>query len=169
MKKNLATLFLFVALFLASCTGYQLGGQKPAHFVNIESFYVPLAKNHTLFPRIDANLTNEVVSALVNDGTYAVRDFEKSDATLKLEVAKMSCRQIRSNNEDTLRSDELELQVLVTWTVQTSTGSILEKGTSVGKTRFFVANNLQTARRNAVPDAVEQAATDIVARLADGF
>ena len=168
MKKNLCAL-IFLVSFLTSCTGYQLGGQKPVHLAAIESFYVPLAKNHTLFPRIEANLTNEVVSALVNDGTYAVRDSEKADATLKLEVAKINYRQIRSDNEDTLRSDELELQVLISWAVQTSTGSILEKGTATGRTRFFVADNLQTARRNAVPDAVEQAATDIVARLADGF
>ncbi len=170
MKTRFAALLplAVLILWLPSCT-YTLGGRKPAHLANIDSLYIPLAKNRTLFPRIEANLTNEVVRAVVNDGTYVVGNFENADATLVLEVSKIDYRQIRSDNEDTLRSDELELQVSVAWAVKTPTGSILEKGKVRGKTRFFVSDNLQTARRNAVPDAVERAAIDIVSHLADGF
>ncbi|MGE9268452.1 MAG: LPS assembly lipoprotein LptE, partial [Verrucomicrobiales bacterium] len=163
---------LFLATFwLVSCSGYQLGGRKPSHLSGIETLYVPLAQNDTLFPRLETHMTNEMVSALVQDGTYRVGRLAGADAKLQLRVSKMSYRQIRSNNEDTLRSEELELEVFVKWTLHDlgSQPRLLDEGMETGRTRFFVDANLQTARRNAVPDAVQRAAQDIVSRLADGF
>jgi hypothetical protein len=39
----------------------------------------------------------------------------------------------------------------------------------VGVSRFFVDSNLQTARNNALPDALRRAGEALVSRLADGF
>ncbi len=46
---------------------------------------------------------------------------------------------------------------------------ILEEGESTGTTRFFTGSNLEIARTNALPDALQRACEAMVSRLADGF
>jgi hypothetical protein len=46
---------------------------------------------------------------------------------------------------------------------------ILANGSSTGSTRFFVDPNLQTARNNALSDAMDRAAQAMVSRLANGW
>ena len=156
---------------LTACSGYQLGGNQPAHLRHLQTIAVPLAKNHTVFPRAEAHLTNAVVSAITRDGTYRVGRIDSSGAELRLDLQKMNYLEIRANPQDTLRSEELELIVHVKWALIDSRKPTqpLEKGEATGRTRFFVDANLQTARRNALPDAMQDAARDIVSRLADGF
>ena len=39
----------------------------------------------------------------------------------------------------------------------------------MGTSRFAIDSNLQTARTNALPDAMQRAATQVVGRLTDDF
>lgn len=170
--KSLLTLFLLGTLVaLTSCTGYRPGGQKPAHLSTVESVYIPLAQNKTLFPRAEPITTNSVVDAFIEDGTYRVSTSGNSDATLFVTLKNIEYRQVRASEFDTLRSEELEMEVTLDWTLSdpTKPGLALEKGTAKSRTRFFVDPNLQTARANALPDALERAARTIVSHLANGF
>ena len=47
-------------------------------------------------------------------------------------------------------------------------GVVLDEGRADGNSRLFVDDNLQTARVNALPDALQRATQSIIARLADG-
>ena len=161
-----------IALFLlTSCAGYQLGGNKPAHLSKIKSIYIPLAQNKTLFPRAEAMTTNATVDAFVADGTYRIGKSSGSDASLFVTLQEINYRQVRSSEFDSLRSEELEMEVTLAWTLNDplKPGVVIEKGTAKSRTRFFVDPNLQTARRNALPDALARASRTIVSRLADGF
>lgn len=165
----LATLLPLV--LLASCTAYKLGGNKPAHLSKIQTIHIPLAQNNTLFPRAEVIATNAVVDAFVDDTTYRVCSASKADATLFITLSKIQYRQVRSSEFDSLRSEELEMEVTVKWTLSDplKPGIALEQGAAKSRTRFFVDPNLQTARRNAIPDALARASRTIVSRLADGF
>ena len=163
-------LFTLLA-YLTSCAGYLPGGQKPTHLSGISLIYVPLAQNKTLFPRAEATTTNFIVDAFVNDGTYRIGTIDNSDATLDVTLKNINYRQVRASEFDTLRSEELEMEVTLDWSLAdlSKPGVPLEKGTTKSRTRFFVDRNLQTARANALPDALERAALTIVSRLSDGF
>ncbi|MDB4544790.1 LPS assembly lipoprotein LptE [Akkermansiaceae bacterium] len=156
---------------LTACAGYRLGGEKPPHLAAVQTIYVPLAKSRTLFPRSEALTTNLVVDAITHDGTYRIGTASDSDATLLLTLAEISYRQTRSDRRDTLRSEELSLEVKVNWQLvdPRRPGKPLEEGSNNGRTRLFVDDNLQTARANALPDALQRAAQAIVSRIADGF
>jgi len=156
---------------LSSCAGYRLGGEKPEHLASVNSLYVPLAKTRTLFPRSEALTTNIVVDAITKDGTYNIGTASHSDATLLLTLEEISYRQTRSDRRDTLRSEELTLEVKINWRLvdPKRPGDPLEEGSNSGRTRLFVDDNLQTARANALPDALQRAAQAIVSRIADGF
>ncbi|MBR9759837.1 hypothetical protein GYB43_05940 [bacterium] len=156
---------------LSSCAGYRIGSKKPKHLAAINSLYVPLVETRTLFPRSEALTTNIVVDAITRDGTYKIGTASKSDATLLLTLEEITYRQTSSDRRDTLRSEELNLEVKISWQLvdPKRPGKPLEEGSNSGRTRLFVDDNLQTARANALPDALQRAAQSIVSRIADGF
>ena len=156
---------------LTSCAGYRFGGNKPAHLESVQSVHIPLAQSHVIFPRAEALTTNSVVDALVNDGTYRLAPSHKADATLILTLDNLAYRQTRSTSEDILRSEELSLEATVSYQLidNKNPGTILDRGRGRGRTRFFIDANLQTARANALPDALQRASQAIIARLADGI
>jgi len=162
---------LFCLIALTSCAGYQLGGLKPTHLKAIKSIHIPLAQSLVLFPRAEALTTNSVVDSFVGDGTYRIGTASDSDATLRVTLSSIDYRQVRASRFDTLRSEELEMEVTLDWILidPSRPGNALDQGTSRERTRFFVADNLQTARANALPDALERASHSIVSRLSDGF
>ena len=121
--------------------------------------------------RLDATAKLIVVDAITRDGTYKIGTASKSDATLLLTLEEITYRQTSSDRRDTLRSEELNLEVKISWQLVDPKlpGKPLEEGSNSGRTRLFVDDNLQTARANALPDALQRAAQSIVSRIADGF
>jgi hypothetical protein len=83
----------------------------------------------------------------------------------------LTYKQIRSSTVDVLRSEELRLEVKLSYQLidNNRPGIVLESGKARGNTRLFVDDNLQTARVNALPDALQRATQSIIARLADGI
>jgi outer membrane lipopolysaccharide assembly protein LptE/RlpB len=157
--------------FLTSCSGYQFGGNKPEHLRGTQSVSIPLAKSRVIFPRVEALATNSMVDALVSDGTYRLKKSSVADATLVITVEAIDYQQVRSSTVDVLRSEELQLLVTVSYklTDNNHLGVVLDAGQERGNSRLFVDDNLQTARMNALPDALQRATQSIIARLADGI
>lgn len=164
----------FLAIFsiaLASCAGYGLGGAKPPSLAGVKSISVPMFSNGTLEPRAEALVTSAVTAALVQDGTYRLADRSSSDAVLEGKLKDIKYSTLRSSRLDSLLAEELTNEVRIEWTLRDSRDptKILASGVSEGHSSFFVDSNLQTARRNALPDAFERAARNMVARLSSGY
>ena len=161
----------FAAAIFASCAGYQLGGGKPEVLSKVNRLYFPLVKNHTLFPRAEALATNTVADVLAQDGTYLPGTSEQSDATLLVTLSNIQYSQARSSVQDTVRSEELEMTVTLDWRVVDPMlpGDPIMDGSVEGSTRFFAGGNLQTARSTALPDALQRAAEELVARITTGY
>ena len=165
------SLLLATSLLLASCGGYHLGGAKPASLARVKSVSVPMFSNATQHPRAEAIATSAVASALVQDGTYRLTSSDKADAVLvgRLEIIEYSA--IRGSRLDTLLPDELQNRVQLVWVLKDAKDptKVLATGTSKGESQLFVDSNLQTARNNALPDAIERAGEALVSTLADGY
>lgn len=164
--------FLFPALLLlSSCAGYHLGGSKPAHLEHVKSIHVPLFKNDTLLIRAESLATNSAVDALTRDGTYRIGTSESSQAVLEGRVTNVEYSQVRSDRRDSLRSEELGMEITIEWILRDAQdpSRVLEKGKSTGRTRFFAGGNLHVARTNALPDALRRATESMVMRISDGF
>jgi len=168
--KLLAILFLPL-LVLVSCAGYQMGGSKPARLAKVSRIQVPLFINDTQLTRADAYATNSAVDALTRDGTYQIGTADTADAVLDGVVEKIDYSQVSSSRTDTLRSEELSMEITIAWTLRDADNpaNILAKGKSRGRTRFFAGGNLEIARTNALPDALRRASESMVTRIADGF
>lgn len=162
---------LLLALALPSCAGYHLGGVKPSAMRNVKNITVPMFKNDTLQPRAEAIATSAAIDAFVLDGTYRITPIDQADGVLEVHVHKIEYSQIRATRLDTMRPEELQNTVTLNWVLKDARNPIktLASGSSLGTSRLFVDSNLQTARTNALPDAMERATESMVSRLANGF
>ena len=171
-RRLVKTLALPVILLgLVSCAGYQLGGVKPKSMAGVKSIAVPMFSNATLQPRVNALATSAVASAFVRDGTYRIGDVDHADAVLEGRVRKIDYTSIRGVRLDTLFPEELANTVTLEWTLLDARDrtKVLASGVSTGSSQLFVSSNLQTARTNALPEAVERAGEKLVSRLANGY
>lgn len=159
------------AAALVSCTGYQMGNVQPKALSQVRSVSVPMFRNDTLHPRAEALATSAVANALVKDGTYRLADSGRADAILEGRVATIRYNAIRGTRRDTLRPEELENTVELKWKLvdARNPGKVLASGTSSGSSQLFVSSNLQTARNNALPEALERAGQSLVTRISTGY
>ncbi len=165
------TLLLAPLLLLVACTGYRLGSVKPAALAKVRSIAVPMFANDTQHPRAEALATSAVSSAFSQDGTYRLTDTAHADAILEGRIKTIGYTAIRGRRLDTLRPEELTNTVVLLWSLKDAKNptKVLASGTSLGSSQLFVDSDLQTARNNALPDALERAGEALVSRLANGF
>jgi hypothetical protein len=160
-----------LALLCASCAGYQLGGVKPSSLHQVQTIAVPMFENGTLHPRAEAIATSAVANAFVQDGTYRIGNVDQSDAVLDGKLSSIEYSTIRGSRLDTLLPEELANTVTIQWTLRDARDptKVLASGSSTGTSQLFVSANLQTARNNALPEALERAGEQLVSVLANGF
>lgn len=158
-------------LLLNGCAGYRLGTQRPAALEHVRCLRVNLFENRTLHPRVEVTATNAVIAALASDGTYQLTGIERADAVLNGVVTNLHYRQVRANRFDTMRAEEMEVTAEVEWVLTDAHQPlrVLKRGETRASTRFFIDSNQQTARQNALPDAMQRLGKAITARLADDF
>ena len=158
-------------LLQSNCAQYRVGGSKPAHLESLHSLEVALVQNDTQLPRASAYATNSLIDAITRDGTYRITKPEHADARLLTTLQRVTYRQARSTRLDVLRSEELEMEVHLVWTLVEidNPTKVLARGKSIGETRFFLDANTQAARQTALIDALNRASEAVVTRLADGF
>lgn len=168
---RLFTLLSAACLALAGCAGYQIEGAKPSALRDVHTIALPMFRNDTLHPRAEAIATSAAADAIVRDGTYRITSTGDADAVLEGTIRKIDYTQLRSARLDTLRPLELQNSITIDWTLRDGTdpNRVLASGSSLGTSRFFVDSNLQTARNNALPDALQRASEAMVSRLANGY
>jgi hypothetical protein len=164
-------LLVLLSAVLSSCAGYQLGGSKPPSLASVKSISVSMLENGTLHPRAEAIATSSVTSALVQNGAYRISDPQHADAILEGEVASVDYSALRGSRLDALASEELTNTVRINWRLKDARDPtrVLASGSSTGQSTFFVDSNLQTARQNALPDAFDRAAQNLILRLSSGY
>jgi len=190
LSQSLAGLALLLALLFAGCAGYQLGNTKPSAFAEVETLHVPTFDNDTLEPRYAVLVTNAVISALQQDGTYRITDASEADAVLRGRITRNFRRQQRSVDTNILRTRELLALTQIEYQLETPDGQVIEQGdpfgidvnevnavtgqrdasgTAVGRSSIFLDDNFQLSERQALALAAEDAALTIVNALTNGW
>ncbi|MFU8894510.1 MAG: LPS assembly lipoprotein LptE [Luteolibacter sp.] len=173
MKSALFRILAAIAVpaCLVSCAGYELGGRKPQSLAGIERIAVPMFSNATQHPRAEALATSAVASAITKDGTYRIASGDRADAVLEGTLRTIDYSTVRGTRFDTLLAEEFRNTVTIQWQLRDARDPtrILARGTSQGSSQLFRDSNLQTARNNALNDALESAAESLVSRIADSF
>jgi hypothetical protein len=187
----LSSLSLLALVSFIGCAGYQLGSVKPSVYQDIQRIHVPTFENATLEPRVSSIVTNAVIKELQKDGTYQISNKASADAVLRGKIRRIERRQLRSAQDDTLRTTEMSLFIIIEWAlIDPSTGQKLDysearlgdqtardassqlrvrPGRVIGRTIQFIDPNFQLSERNAIPIAAEDAAQALVSQLTDGW
>lgn len=156
---------------LVACAGYHLGAAKPAALAKVKSIAVPMFANDTQHPKAETLATSAVTSAFTQDGTFRITHSDHADAILVGRIKNISYTTIRGQRLNTLHPEELANTITLVWTLKDANNptKVLASGSSTGTSQLFVDADLQTARNNALPDALERAGEALVSRLANGY
>lgn len=131
---------------------------------------MPVFKNKTLLPRIEALITDTVIKQLQQDGTFKVTRESNADAILEAEIVKVVRSPARSLRGNVLATIEFNLAIQVHYRLVDRAGNQLgPAGDAIGTTSFFVGTDVTTDERQALPLATEELATRLVSQLSEGW
>jgi len=162
---------LLALVCAASLTGcYTLGDARPAMMRGITTLAVPVSKNKTLEPNVEALLADTITKALQTDGTYTIAYSDRADAVLDTTLTSVRRAPARSLRGNVVATSEFLLYSTVNYRVTDQhDGRELMSGDVTGQTSFFVTADLQTAEAQALPLAFTDTANKLASRLGEGF
>jgi hypothetical protein len=171
MKKLAAQLALALVTLtsLTGCAGYQLGASRPAKMAGVTTLSVPTFKNETLEPRLEVLVTNAVIKKLQADGAYKIVGPGEGDATLKATIFDIERNQFRSARNNTLRTSEILMRLIVKYDVVDSAGTKLMGGQIRGESNLVLDPNTQLTERQALADAAERLSSLFSSELSEGW
>lgn len=162
-------LLAFSAALLAGCC-YTLGDARPAMMRGITTLSVPVSKNSTLEPNVEALLADTITKQLQTDGTYSIAYSDRADAILETTLTSVRRAPARSLRGNVIATSEYILYTTVKYRVfEPASGRELMAGEVTGQTSFFVTADLQTDETQALPLAFADTANKLASRLSEGF
>lgn len=168
--KRLLLLPLLLVTLLSGCAGYQLGPMPPKAMAGVKTLAVPMFVNQTLEPRLEALVTDTVITQLQQDGTFRISREKDADAVLTAQITELRRNKARSVRGNTLATREFNLTLTVAYTVtRRTTGEELTRGQASGTTSFFISNDLQQDERQAIPLAAAKLAVDMASQISEGW
>ncbi len=163
-----ALLTAVCAALLAGC--YTLGDARPSMMRGITTLSVPVSKNRTLEPNVEALLADTITKQLQTDGTYTITYSDRADAVLDTTLTGVRRAPARSLRGNVVATSEYILLTTVNYRVtEQVTGRELMAGDVTGQTSFFVTADLQTDEQQALPLAFADTANKLASRLGEGF
>jgi hypothetical protein len=136
----------------------------------INTLSVPVSRNDTLEPNVEALLADTIVKQIQTDGTYSIALGDEADATVNTTLTSVSRLPARSVRGNVLATSEFLLFTTVRFEVIEDVGGrTLMNGQVTGQTSFFVTGDLQTDEAQALPLAFSDAAVKLTSRLSEGF
>jgi len=135
----------------------------------VHTLAVPVFHNELLIPRSSVLITNRVIRQFQVDGTYPIVDTDRADAILRGTIRPLRRQQLRTEKFNTLRTLEQEIRLILDYSVETRSGAVLATGTVEGSSSHFLDPNYQRSEYQALDDASERLAEDLVGRLSEGW
>jgi len=169
MKQFALLLASLAVTLLTSCAGYQLGSDKPQKMSGVTKLAVPTFKNDTLEPRLEVLVTNALIKKLQMDGAYQIVPVNEADAVLKATISEIQRSQFRSSRNNTLRTSELLMGLIVKYTVEDNAGISLMAGQAQGYSNIVLDPNVQLTERQALADAAERLSINLTSALTEGW
>jgi hypothetical protein len=171
MGHSIVRQFFCVLLgYLTGCAGYTLGPTPPTYMKGVRTIAVPIFKNTTITPDIEALATTTVIKRIQEDGTYEVTGADRADAVVVGTIASVERTKARSLQGNVLASAEFNLRITIDFRIERpNTSQLLAQRSIEGDTSFFVGNDIFTQEREAIPLAVQDAAVQFVSFLSEGW
>ncbi len=170
MKSFLFAGVLGLVVTLTGCSGYRLGGQKPAHLTRITKLAVPTFENLTLEPRLGSLVTNAVIKQIQMSGGYEIVSLDQAEAVLEGQVASIDRSQFRSDRRNVLRTSQLLMRLSTDYYIRdASSSTILHRGRVAADSYTILDSNVQNSEAQALEDASQRLAATLAAEITEGW
>jgi outer membrane lipopolysaccharide assembly protein LptE/RlpB len=163
-----APLVAALTIALAGC-GYHTGVSKPKTMAAVKKLAVPTFKNDTLYPRLEVLVTNAVIKQLQMAGAYKIVPVSEADAVLRASITDISSRQFRAARNNTLRTSQLQVGLVVKYSVQDVNGQALLNGQAKGDTELVLDPNFQVTEAQALAVAAERLSATLAGEVTEGW
>ncbi len=156
-----------LALLLPGCVGYRLGSMLPP---DIKTVYLENLDNQTNEPLVEQDIMQALVEEIQQDGSLrVVRDPGEADAVLRVSLVGFRLAPLAFADDNATLTEEYRLNLTAAVELErTDTDEVLVANPSVrGEADFPFSGDLTTTKRQALPDAAEDLAHDIVETLVE--
>ncbi len=159
--------WLLASLMLqAGCLGYRVGNVSKLGYQTVA---VPMFRNATTQPQMEAQVTNAILKRFQQDGTLRVHARDSADVVLLGEITRYQRTPLRFQRDDS--GVPREYRVMITAKIEARdrrTGEmVLPATTLTGSAETFIGSDLQSADLQALPLAVDDLARQVVSLLVE--
>jgi hypothetical protein len=166
--RALAAAVLLASLLAFGCAGYHVG---PVTKRNFNTIAVPMFRNETLRPQLEAQISNAVIKRLQQDGSLRIEIEPRADVILSGTVFRYQRSALRSLRSDTGVPREYEIAITVRVEARDRrTGEVVLKSTEVeGKSDVFIGEDQQSAEMQVLPLVADDIAKRVAGLLVESW
>jgi len=155
-------------LLLAGCMGYRVG---PVLKGDYHSVAVPMFKNRTYKPQLEAQVTNGIIKRLQTDGTLRVDSVDNADIVLTGEIIRYRREMLRAlpTEADTPREFRIYIDARVEAHDRITGKPVFGPTVVTGSTDTFIGTDLQASEYQALPLIADDLARQVVSMLVESW
>jgi lipopolysaccharide assembly LptE-like protein len=159
---------LLLSSFLFGCAGYHVG---PVTKTSFHSIAVPMFRNQTLIPQLEAQISNAVIQRLQQDGSVQIESRSRADAILTgtvLRYDRVALRSLRTNT-DIPREFRISITVRVEARDRRTGETVLKSTEVVGTSDVLIGEDQQSAEYQALPLVADDIAKRVAGLLVESW
>lgn len=150
------------------CMGYRVG---PVLHADYKSVAVPMFKNKTLRPQLEAQITNAIIKGLQADGTVRIESTDDADVVVTGTIVDYERQFLRSSRDNT--DVAREYRIIITAEIEARnrrTGQLVVKPVKIkGQADTFTGSDLQSAEFQVLPLVADDLARQVVSLLVESW
>lgn len=160
---TLAALAL-AATLAAGCAGYRRGSAVPQE---LRAVHVPAFENRTVYPMAGAIAAQQLLDALIEDGTFTPTDFNSATLRTQVVLSGLAADAIRYDRNNAIIPDEYRATLRAQlYAFDARTGETLINGKTVSATETALTrNDFQTGMADALPRLARKLAQNLLIEL----
>ena len=159
---------ILCSVFAGGCAGYHIG---PVTQRNFKSIAVPMFRNRTLRPQLEAQITGAIIKRLQQDGSLRIESEPNADVVLDGSIVRYQRTALRLLTSDTHVPREYEIAITVRVEAKDRrTGEVVLKSTEVsGKSDVFIGADQQSAEEQVLPLVADDIGHRVVGLLVESW
>lgn len=167
---QLAAGMLAVALFSSGCawTGYRLGSTLPR---NLRTIHIPIVVNESGEPSLEVDVTEAVTEDFQTDGALKVVQSAKgADLLLEIKLTSYKLQPLSYDRDRGKTANEYRIRLKAKILCKNQKANEILVATEVeGKATFVPSGGISLSKREALPDAADDLAHNIVEQIVEAW
>ncbi|HVM63047.1 MAG TPA: LptE family protein [Verrucomicrobiae bacterium] len=160
--------FAVLTAFVTGCAGYHLG---PVTKTSFHSIAVPMFRNDTLRPQLEAQISNAIIRRIQQDGSVQIQPQSRADVILDGTIFRYQRIALRSLETDTGIPREFRIAITVRVEARDRrTGETVLRSTEVeGTSDVFIGEDQTSAEMQALPLVADDIARRVAGLLLESW